>query len=175
MPAINLVPPEFKPKRSAVALANLLKRIAILGFSVFIASIIVSVGGFLLVSNQLSRSASRQEELKTQIEALEETEKRLVLVQDRLKRANAVLGLASASEDVRVLENALATVPPGVSFTKAELTPGKTQFTFTATTSSSLSQYFASILASALYKKVVLVSFIYAQELGYKAELALIR
>lgn len=173
MPAINLVPPELKPKRSILALANLLKRTAIVGFSIFLTSLFVSVGGFLLVSNQLNRSFSHQENLKNSIEALEETEKRLVLVQDRLERANTVLAAATASEEIRVLENAVQTLPAGVSFLKAELTPSKAQFTISAATSSALSQFFASLLASGTFNRIELVSFTYSGELGYKAELAL--
>lgn len=174
MPAINLVPPELKPKRSILALASLLKRVVIVGLTAFLVSIAVAVSGFLLVSRQLSNAISHKEELKTSIEALEETEKRLVLVQDRLDRANKILAFPTSVEEIRILESVVQAMPEALSFTKAELTPAKTQVAILAGDSSSLSKFFASVQALQTFKQIELTSFNYSSG-GYAVELAFIK
>ena len=171
MPAINLVPPELKPKRSILALASLLKRVVIVGLTTFLVSTAVAVSGFLLVSRQLSKAISNKEELKTSIKALEETEKRLILVQDRLDRADKILASPASAEEIRILESVIQAMPEALSFTKAELTPRKTLVAILAGDSSSLSKFFASVQALQTFKRIELTSLIYSPD-GYKVELA---
>lgn len=175
MPAINLVPEELKPKRAILGLANYLKRVAIVGFVVFFVTVVVSVGGFLIVRSQLQESIKRQDELKVSIDALKETEQKLVLVKDRLEKVDKIFGLDFLDEEVSVLENVLLNIPQGVIFRKADLKSGVTDITLVADTSSSLAEFLASILATSAYRKIEMTGFSYTPETRYSIGLVLIR
>ena len=90
--AINLLPTDLSPKGPVIKLAKSLKNIAIAGFVVFIISLVSLIVFLLFISTNLSSSTARQEQLKTSIKSLEQTEQRLVMVKDRLKYTKQVLG-----------------------------------------------------------------------------------
>lgn len=175
MPAINLVPEELKPKRAIIELANYLKRIVIIGFVAFFVTVVVSVGGFLIVRNQVLGSIKRQNELKISIEALEETEQKLVLVQDRLAKADKIFGMDSLDVETSVLENILLNIPQGVNFKKADLKSGVTEITLIADTSSSLAEFLASILATGAYRRIEMTGFSYTPDTRYAFGLVLVK
>ncbi len=171
--AINLLPTDLSPKGPVIKLARSLKNIAIAGFVVFIISLVSLIVFFLFISTQLSSSATRQEQLKTSIKSLEQTEQKLVMVKDRLKYIKQVLDKANAADDLGQLKALLLSLPESVSISQVNIVKDKVELTMLVTDSSGVSQSLATLMAAGLYEKIVLLSFGFNPNTGYFISLEL--
>lgn len=174
MREINLLPDSFKVKGSAVKLGKTLNKVATVVFVTLLMSVIVSVGTFFLFSRKLSDVTSEQNQLKTQIKALEETEQRLVLVKDRLEKVGEVYAKDTSSEEVITFESLIASIGGQVTLDTANLLTGSISISFTAENTSVLNGVIDNIIGSGLFESIELTSFTYAPEKGYEVELLMI-
>ncbi len=172
MPAINLLPIELSPKGSVVKVSGLLKRVAIVGSVLLVLSAIGLIGFFVFVSFQVTSSTTRQEQLKTTIKSLQQTEQRLILTKDRLEKAKEVLGKETSIENVENLSELFLNVPEDVDLRDAEISATKIELSFIARSSSGLTRILATILAGD-YKTVKLTSFAFNTKVGYVVNLDL--
>ncbi len=171
--AINLLPTDLSPKAPAIKLAKSLKNLVIAGFVIFILGLMALIGYFIFISTELSSSAARQEQLKTGIKSLQETEQRLVLTKDRLKYVKEVLGETSATDDLEQLETLLLNLPEGVSLNRMDVGKDKVELTLLAANSLGVTQSLASLTAAGLYQRIVLLSFSFNPDIGYLVTLEL--
>ena len=86
MANINLLPTELKPKGQILKASKLLKKVSLVALLVFIVFAVLVFGSLIFLSTSIKSSQSNQEDLKSKVKALEQTEQRLVLVKDRLKK-----------------------------------------------------------------------------------------
>jgi len=171
--AINLLPTDLSPKGPVIKLAKSLKNIAIAGFVVFIISLVSLIVFLLFISTNLSSSTARQEQLKTSIKSLEQTEQRLVMVKDRLKYTKQVLGKANAADDLEQLKALLLSLPESASVSQVDIAKDKVELTMLVTDSSGVSQSLATLMAAGLYEKIILLSFGFNPNTGYFINLEL--
>lgn len=158
MANINLLPIELAPKSSIIKLAKFLKKVALFGYILFTVSIVVAIAVFFLVNNQLKKAISEQEGLKVSIEALQETEQKLLLTQDRLKKSKLVLGMATAEDEIVALESFVANLPEGVVLGGSELSADNMNMSFSIKTSDAFSDLLAMMYESELFESIVISS-----------------
>ena len=173
MAALNLLPKDLTPKQGVVKIAAFIKKIDMIGFSVLIATLVVLIGLYFYINSKVEESKTRQENLKIEISALEQTEVRLVLVKDRLKKANVILSANTAKDEVTNLKSLTNILPEGAEITKSNLTQVNTTLTITVANSSSLSKLLALLVSSGIYREVKLNSLNYNQLTGYSLTLEL--
>lgn len=172
MPAINLLPTELSSKGSVVKVSSLLKRVTIVGSVLLVLSAIGLIGFFVFVSFQVTSSTTRQEQFKTTIKSLQQTEQRLILTKDRLEKAKEVLGKETSIENVENLSELFLNVPEDVDLRDAEISATKIELSLVARSSSGLTRILATILAGD-YKIVKLTSFAFNTDVGYVVNLDL--
>jgi len=173
MAALNLLPKDLTPKQGVVKVVAFIKKIDMIGFSVLIATLVVLIGLYFYINSKVEESKTRQENLKIEISALEQTEVRLVLVKDRLKKANVILSANTAKDEVTNLKSLTNILPEGAEITKSNLTQVNTTLTITVANSSSLSKLLALLVSSGIYREVKLNSLNYNQLTGYSLTLEL--
>ncbi len=171
--AINLLPQELKPKGYALKLSKTLKRVAILFTVVFLVFTIVVVGVYIVIGNRLSISTKKQQELKTQISALEETEKKLVLIQDRLDKIKMARGSDNIYEELIILEDVLATLQDGVTLRTVDIGLGGIGFELNFRSSLDISRFLANLLGGKEFTRVSLDTFEYGILGGYQIKLSI--
>lgn len=174
MVTINLLPKDLTPKESLVKLANTLKRASIIGFIALIVLALALLGGFAVLSRQLTTSSDDQSSLKSKIVALETTEQRLVLVKDRLERIDHVFAIDTASDEIEQLDKLTDLLPEGVTLLEVTLSPASSMVNISATSSKTLSQFLAILLGSNIYTKVTLNSLSFNYLSGYSVSLTFI-
>lgn len=170
---INLLPTQLAPKSSVVKLVKLIKRGVIVGFSLYVIAAVGSIASFLFLSNRLETQSLSEDTLKISIKALEETEQRLLLVQDRLGKAEVVLGKATTKEEVASLDSFVGELPEGIFFTKAKLFPDRYVVNISSQSSEDLATLFSDLSVKKNYKEAVLTSYSYSEEGGYSVVLEL--
>jgi len=173
MAALNLLPKDLTPKQGVVRVVGFIKKIDMIGFSVLIAILVILIGLYLYINSKVEESQTRQENLKIEIAALEQTEVRLVLVKDRLKKADDILSVNTAKDEVTNLKSLTNILPEGAEITKSNLTQVNTTLTITVANSGSLSKLLALLVSSGIYREVKLNSLNYNQLTGYSLSLEL--
>ena len=173
MQAINLLPKDLIPKKSILKLSGTIKRISMIGYSLLLVTVVVGIGVVIMLSRQINLSKSRQEGLIAKITSYEQTEQQLVLIKDRLNKADKVLTTNSALPEIEVFSQLLQLFPGGVSLDQTGITSNGTQINLAVQSSSALVELFASLLSSKLYQSVELNSFSYDSLNGYRISLSL--
>ena len=174
MAVINLLPKDLLPSARLIKAAKLLKNILTLGFGIFTIALIGLVAFFALNSITLRSSTARQDELKTSIKALEQTEQGLVLVKDRLSKVKEVLAKDSGAEEVDNLSKISLQITAGVDLTEAVVFKDELSTTFIVSDASVLTKFMAQIIASGDYKRIDLNSFSFNPNVGYLVSMAFI-
>lgn len=175
MADINLLPEDVKPKPYLLKLSKTLNKFVVGGFILFSFLVVVSLGSFLILRNRTQASLDRQEDLKAQVNALEQTEQRLFLLKDRLGKIGTVLSVNDAAEEVESLEQAL-NMSQGVGvFKDAEITKEKAIVTFSTDSSENLTRFLSLLIGSGEFKRIELASFGFSPSEGYELELGLVK
>ena len=167
MPQINLLPEELSPKGSIIRLATGLKTIVLVGFVI----LIVVTGGLVayltFTSFEIKTLHEKEEQLKQQISALNESEQRLVLLKDRLEKINLVLNSDSSNQEVDKLISLYSLVPSEMRINQLEISPNNTRTDLLATNSLDLTQFMANLVVSDLYSLIKLTTFGFNPRTGY--------
>jgi Tfp pilus assembly protein PilN len=171
MPTINLLPRELKPKEYVLKLSRLLKKIAMAGFATYLFVALLLVGAFLIISNRIKAVMVHQEDLKSQVKALQNTEQSLLLTQDRLAKINQIYGAANVSKQVQMVDEIVSRLPEGVAFDGASLRPEGNEITVTIGSSAYLTR-FLELLKGSGYKRVELTSLI-LKGAGYEVKVSI--
>jgi hypothetical protein len=171
MQAINLLPKDLTPKKSILKLSVAVRKTSLIGFSILLIGIIVSVGVIYMLTRQTNSSKLRQKELIDRIVSYEQTEHQLILIKDRLGKADLVLERNTAMTEIGNFDQLLLLFPEDVSIDQTTLSNEGTQINLQVGSSSSLVKLFASILSSRLYQSVRLNGFDYSYLTGYKVSL----
>lgn len=172
---VNLLPKELRPKKYIVKISKVLTNVALIALLVFVISAAVITGVFIVISNRLSSSQEKHEELIIQIKALEETEQKIVLMKDRLEKVNEMKSKPSASEKVDILGDVLKISEGSAVVNAATLSDKKTNVLVIVDGSLSLTKFLSGILISGGFKKIEMLSFVFEKDEGYKIEFGFMR
>ncbi|OGM18455.1 hypothetical protein A2686_02515 [Candidatus Woesebacteria bacterium RIFCSPHIGHO2_01_FULL_38_10] len=173
MDGINLIPQEIKPKANVLKTANLLKKIAITESIFLLVFAIIVFGSIFILSSRLKDSHSKDDKLRSEIKALEQTEQRLMLVKDRLGKIENIYSWDDASQEVLIAEGVVNTLPEGVVLRSAVLKETQVNLTIEVVNSESFSNLLSSLVNSGKYKTIKIESLDFDPEKGYIIELAI--
>jgi len=173
--AVNLLPKELRPKRYIVKISKVLTNVALIALLVFVISAAVITGVFLVVSDRLSSSQEKHEELTIQIKALQETEQKIVLIKDRLEKVNKMKSKASASEKVDILGDVIKISEGSAIVNSATLSDKKADVLVIVDGSLNLTKFLSDIIISGGFKKIEMLSFGFEKDGGYKIEFGFTR
>lgn len=168
MTRINLLPDELLNKTSARKIADFLKSIIASTFAVFFLGVLGGVSYLIILNVQFKNLSNRQVQLKTSVQSLETTEQQIVLVKDRIKKANQVLGDTKTEVLVESFNNSILNfVPAGVRIVEAKVTKESTTASFVVTSSKALTALFSNMTSSEDFSKVRLETLSFSPSVGY--------
>src|SRR3990172_8063149 len=153
---INLLPQEFKPKGYVVTVSHTLRKVAVLLLTVFLVGSVAILGAFIFTSQRIKGSNSMQEELKTEIETLEATEQRLILLKDRLDKVKTIEDANNSGEEVTVLGNVSDLFSEGITPKGILVSKGLTQVSVYADSLANLSHFIEILKGSGQFANIAL-------------------
>jgi hypothetical protein len=172
--SINLLPQELRPKTYAIKLSKSLRKIANVGLVVLFIAIAIIGGVYGFLTYRSRTIVSNGDKVTRDIKTLESTEQKLVLVQDRLNKVNTVLGAQNASDTASIFYEVSKALPEGVVISESKLDSTYANITIMANSSMLISK-FISELTSLGYKNIMLKSFGFDKEIGYRVEVSVAR
>lgn len=173
MPAINLLPKDLTPKQGVLKIADLIKKLVTIGFITLVMSLVSMIGALYLISRQLEESTTAKERLKIEISALEDTEVRLVLVKDRLQKAQSVLSVNTTKDELENFQSLISIVPEGVLVKNVVLKIDGSELSISTQSSSKLAELLARLVSSGIYKKIELTAIEFSSAAGYSVAIRL--
>lgn len=175
MPAqkVNLLPLDLAPKESVVKLSNNLKKIAVLGFSLFLVAALSSLAFYFYLTNEVVRVSGQVEQKKKSIISLEATEQRLILIRDRVQKAEKVLSTSPTEKRIDSLTTLSKSFPAEITFTNVEISEDRIDLTLLAANSLALREGLNALQDSGLFKRVEMASFGLSPKSGYFISLQL--
>ena len=171
---VNLLPPDLGPQRGLFKLSQVLKNLSILSFFIFLIIFATSLAFYLLASFELKDQTAKNEQLKQEVRALEQTESALVVLKDRLAKIGAVYDLSQAFlQKIKGMTVFLANLAPEIAVSEISLDAKGIEFSLRAESLAFLSSLFSQVYGSEVYKSAVLSSFSYNPSSGYSLVLIL--
>lgn len=165
--AINLLSGDLVAKKPISKLANSLKNVAYIGYVVLILALIASGAYFFLLRSEINASKAAQDNLKTSIQSLQQTEQSLILVKDRISKAKAIFDAQKSADAISNFEELVTGLPADARMTEGDISSEVTTASFRVSSSTSLVQLMSGIISKNLYKNIQLKSFGYTPNAGY--------
>lgn len=169
---INLLPLEFKPKGYLSVFSKGLKKFAVIGSTLFVFTALLSFIILIFYSQATKSSLKKQEDLKKQIEALTQTEQKLVLLRDRIENIQKIRNFDTLNSQISSAE-ALFLAFPQLSIESVTLEKESSKITFLSTNLSDLT----SLLQSSEFsenRRIIVSHFDFDPERGYALEVELV-
>jgi hypothetical protein len=173
MSPINLLPTELTTKSSFIKLSNIFKKISYLGVAIFTISLVAVIGTFIFLSQQIKTTVSKQEQLKEVIGALSQTEQRMILARDRIGKAQQILSIDTAQDEIEALDKLMLNMPEGVYLKDADLSDETIEMEFTVGSSSVFAEFMAKMVALDAFDSIQLTSFRYTNNAAFTAKFKL--
>ena len=105
MAKINLLPIDLSPKSDLARLANIIKKLTIVASAIFLVLGLAAAGFLIVMTFQADNLVKENQALTARISAFNQEEQSLVLVKDRVKKAQTIMA-------ERKLESELADISP---------------------------------------------------------------
>lgn len=172
MAGINLLPSEKKPKGYAVKASKTLKKIAVLSLIVLFVGLMIYAGSSVFLNIQRRSFISKEDKLKSEIKALQQTEQKLILVEDRLSGIKNILSANNTNDEVQTIGTILSNNPQNVSITGIKLDTQTAVINIAANNSADLTGFF-KLLSESNFTQVNLSGFSFDEEKGYKLDIAI--
>ena len=168
MAGINLLPIDLSSKRgSAKASENIKKLVIILG-GIFSIAVLISIIFIVFLKSEINASEVKQKNYKQNIQSLEGTEQKLFLIKDRIDKIQITKKDADAGAAFAPLNKTLLNLPAGVAVSSIDVSSLGTKFSVTSTNSLDAAKFLNSLVASGIYKQLILTNFTFSPEVGYK-------
>lgn len=167
MTDINLLPQELKPKSYAIKLSKTLRRIALYFLVVFLITLMVLGATYVGLTIRLGSLTKSERDLELRVGNLQDSEQKLVLIKDRLAKIENILNSEASKIDLAVIDLVSKNLPDRVVITSVEIIQGVTVIGISASSSQNLGRFF-SVLSNLNFNRVLLSSFFYSRETGYR-------
>lgn len=171
---INLIPEEMSVPAKVVTLAKTLNKISTVGTILLILTIIGLIAGMVYFNVERGKTTTNIASLKQQIVDLERSEQKLILAKDKLSKIAYIKNSDSIDTELSnfiEFENSVSGASSAISFTEINIDPTKTEVSFAASDSGSLSSTLEKISTLAKYKKIVMTSLGFNATSGYVVSL----
>lgn len=164
---INLLPKDLTPDPKILKISNYLKTGITIAAILLVLSLLGVVGYFTINNISIKNSVTKQEDLKTNIKALEQTEQGLILVKDRLSKITEIDKKANVEKEIESLYNITTIIPPEIVVTESVLGKETIEMTYSASNSLSLVKLMSVVATVKEYKRIDLLGFSYNSTVGY--------
>ncbi len=171
MSGINLLPQESKPKGYAVNATKTLKKFSIFSIIFLLLTITVITTVNLFYGVQTRTLSSKEESLKKEIKALEDTEQKLVLIKNRLNGISSIMSESNSKKQIEMFQRIIEQNPADVSILGAKLENEKFVINVGTDDSKKITNFYR-LLASLNFDSVELDSFTYDVR-GYRLGIAI--
>lgn len=164
---VNLLPEDLAVKKGTAKIAKLFKSLTTISLVV---ALVVGVGLliFFLVSYfQLKGLESNIADVEAQVKAQETTEQRVVLLKDRLTKIKQIQAIEDASKPIEDISPFLNTLPVEASLGEFDVDSDKIDASFRFASSTSLNDFFTSLLDFDAFPRATLTSFGFNPNNGY--------
>jgi len=167
MADFNLLPSDLAPKTSFIKLSSKLKKIAVVGYIIFLVLVVTLFSIVFIMSKQVQEQNEKEETLLTSIKALKETEQRLILTQDRLSHARSVLDKENATNELFALKKYAQDLPDNVSLNESAVSVDGFSARLSLGSSDDLTNLLSKMYSSQIFSEIVMTSFSYSSESNY--------
>ena len=172
---ISLLPPELTVSKNLNNLLKTLKALGVIGVAAFL-FFGIGVGVFFITSSiSLNNISANVAKLKGQVSAQQKSEQQIILLKDRIAKANSVYALPSSLPDLAAIEPYLANLSVSTSINQMTFETGSIGLSVNLKTNSDLGTFIESLRSSSIFKSVSLSSFSYSPSSGYSVEVTAVR
>ena len=169
---INLLSKDLTPKKTFIKLSNTVKKVSIIGFSAIIIAIIALTISLIFISRRINQIEQNQQQLRTTITSLEQTEQKLVLIRDRIEKAQKIEESKVIFKEVDRFSQLYPLIPEGVLVKGTNFSSEDTQVSLLIDSSSTLTELFAKLLSSDIYNFVRIQNFSFKKDKGFTVSLS---
>jgi hypothetical protein len=173
MANINLLPQEMGSNPKADKLVKKIKGYLVNELIILTLVVAAGLGAYFYYTNQVSLSEARVNDLKRQISSQESSEQKLMLIKDRVNKADSVLSKDATSTKIAQLELLLDIFPSGVSLNKADINEDRLEVELSAANTSSLVNFLSLVMNNGDYSRIDMVSLDYTNEKAFSITLDL--
>lgn len=164
----NLLPKESASSKEATKIHKALKRMAIASVVIFILASVVGGGTFLYFSNSLSTLKMEESNLKNNVENLQATEGRLVILKDRLSKIQNIVSQRQIEETFAKHKFIVEELPEGTSYKGTDLELASSTLTIGSDSSLSVKELEDILRAQTKFTSLTLLSLSYNPFTGYE-------
>lgn len=166
MANINLIPQDKKKTPQQSKLVHALRKV--INFLVVIFVLIGAAGGgfWYFSNNELQTVTASVDDLKQQISSLQQSEGNLLLLRDRLDKAQGLIDQRKTYEALTYFSNLGKSLPEGVTMSDIRVEDGSNKLTLRASSSRVLEDIISQI-AEADYENVTVENLNFSPSIGY--------
>lgn len=168
MDSINLLPPELAPKSKIIKLSGIFKKIATVGFLVYI--VYLAFWGYFVYSKDraLKTDLSKFGGLSKSVEALQETEQRFIIIQNRLGYVQTIkTSFPTIVSHIDLFQKVWEESPEGAILKGFKINPTEVTFSAQMTSSEKMEDFLAYLQSFDKITSVTMISFSYLPTSGY--------
>jgi len=164
---INLLPAEYIPKTSSIKLVSKLKSILMIGYGLFTLFLAGMIGYIFLLRSDVEKINAKNSNLSVQVESLEGTEQRLVLVRDRLVKAQDIYSTENIYQKLDAYDKFRSLILGLVEISDVKINKSDTKITTKSTNSSNMAEFLSKLAASNLYTSARMTDFNFTPTAGF--------
>lgn len=172
MANINLLPSDFGPKGSVLKIAGVLKKLIVSLFFILLVLGSLVFGYVMFLKVELKKSQLAQENLKSSIKILEQTEQKLYLLKDRISKIKSVFAMENLGSDIPFVDNILSQCTD-ISFSDIRVLPKKIVISLATPRNASLGSFFDNLNQDVNFESVKVNSITFSPTAGYLVDLEL--
>lgn len=173
MREINLIPSDFVPSKRLTKILKKVRSVLLVALTILIVGSVASLVVVKLLNNKEDGLKSEQSDLETQIEALKETETKLVLIEDRLTKIKSIQDSDIISPKIEKYQKLINGIPDNAIVTDLKIDDMESQTSFFAPDLDTVTKLLAKVLSDDDYTQVVLTDFSFTSSTGYSLSLGL--
>lgn len=164
---INLLPKELSGDKNAVKYAHLLNKIALSLGGIFLLTLIVGGVFYFLSVNSLNNSKTKFEQTSARVANLQPTEASLVLIKDRLQKAEQILNSRTNEKNFALHRKLLELAPPEVTFSENQVEAAVSRLEVETRSSVNLVNLMAALTSGSNFNSIFIDELSFAPNLGY--------
>lgn len=170
---INLLPTELKTGKDVIRTSRAVTRFTIILGGIFLTIAVIGGGIIFFLGTRASDGKQKEEQLKTQIQSLEQTEQQLVLMKDRIQKTQTIFEQRSTYQTLKNYDAIFAKLPPDALVTGLEIDNEVSTLTVNARNSDDLATILGFFKDKSLYNRVELESLNFNVFSGYEIVLSI--
>lgn len=170
---INLLPTDFRVNKDIAHTAVLITRLAVVAGIILL--IVGAAGGgiFLFIQTKVKETETTSNNLKSQIQGLETTEQKFILVKDRVTKSQSILSQRGKFVEFANYLEFVKTLPSGTTFVDEELDSSVSKIILNVSNSADLATIIDLIGSSTNYVRASIESIDFDPSKGYELTLNL--